>query len=142
MKSLILFLTFVISFAMTSAAFASPPTGIFNGVPDEKPALSELSQEMGDTICKMVGVNSIVAQRNKNNGVAVDETITQYTDHYNNNSDGNAPDEVAFQISLGAIQAVYALDADISTDEEYVELGMSIYNTCLPVVEQIQWGFE
>lgn len=139
MKSLILILTFVVSFSMTSAVVAN---GMFDVVPDEQTAQSKLSQELSDEICKMVGVNGIVAQRNKNDGMSVEETIGQFTDHYNNNSDGNAPDEVAFKISLGAIQAVYDLDATISTDEEYVELGMSLYNVCIPFVSRIQWDIE
>lgn len=139
MKTLILILSFVIPFMITTSVIASPATGLLNAVPDEQPAQSELSLEMSDIICKMVGANGMRAQINKNEGISLEESLQGMKDAYNAGNDGSEPGQVSFEISLGAITAVYAEDIQATTQDELVELGTNLYNVCRGAVDKIQW---
>lgn len=139
MKPIILILTFVVSFSLTSMAVAQG--GVMGMVPDadNTPALSELSEKVSDGICKVVGANGMKAQRNKNTGVSQEDSISQLTRAFEMGSDQGDPVDVALNISLGAVNAVYAESLPVSTDEEFAALGLTIYNICRMTVDQIEW---
>lgn len=139
MKPLILFLTFVFSFALTSVVMASPMTEMFEGGPNEAPTKAEFNEYINDTVCKAVGINGIVAQRKKNDGVPLSTVIEQYDAAVARGGDNSEPAQVTQNISLGAINAVYTRDIPTTTQEELAQLGVTIYNLCRTVADQINW---
>ncbi len=151
MKSLILLITFIVSFGLTSLVVAAHPSitptinsPILGMEPPtaQEPSQSDLNEQLSDLICKSVGANGIVAKRKKNEGISYEVAIAQFTELVEANDDKSAPAQVAHAMSSSVIKSIYDAEIDASTDEEITSLGVAIYNHCRTIADKIRWDTE
>jgi len=142
MKSLILIITFLISFGLTSLVVATPVVApIFEIEPPVagESTQADLNERLSDLICKSVGANGIVAQTKKNEGVSFEDSITKFDELVAKNSDNTEPANLAHAMSRGMIKSIYDNEITASTKEEMASLGMAIYTQCRTIADKIRW---
>jgi hypothetical protein len=142
MKSLILIITFLVSFGLTSLVVAEPVAApIFEMEPpaEGESTQADLNERLSDLICKSVGANGIVAQTKKNEGIPVEVSVAQFDELVAKNSDNTEPANLAHAMSRGMIESIYDNEIAASTKEEMASLGMAIYTQCRTIADKIRW---
>ncbi len=148
-KSIRLSLTFAAS-ALVGAivvlfslvVMATPQSsGLMNTVPDETPTnSSNLSMQVADSVCTLVGINAITAQLSKNAGVSLEDLTTKLMNAFKAAGVPGDVNDIILSESLGMIDAIYDSDVDVSTQQDLADLGVQVYDTCYEYVYPMQWS--